>query len=412
MNLKVLMFGWEFPPFNSGGLGTACLGLTKALVSQKVEVVFVLPKKIDVKLDNVNFCFANEKPMKVKYHVVKSFLSPYYNETSYQDAYYQQTQRMHYGPTLLDEVLRYAEEAKKIAVMYQFDIIHAHDWMSFKAGIAAKEISGKPLIVHIHSTEIDRTGGLNINQTIYDIEKEGMEKADKVVAVSQWTKDLIVKRYGIPEDKIWVIHNGVRLDDYTKMEAVKSDEIHSLKKAGYKIVLFAGRITIQKGPDYFIKAAKIVSRFYPKVMFVVAGAGDMENTMIEEAARLGITDKVLFTGFLRGRELMQIYQMADLFVMPSVSEPFGITALEAVINKTPVLISKQSGVKEVLSHALVVDFWDTEEMANKILAVLNYDSLKLSLGENGYHQARSINWDKAANNLLQVYRSVLDHYFG
>jgi glycosyltransferase involved in cell wall biosynthesis len=294
-----------------------------------------------------------------------------------------------------------------------YEIIHAHDWMSFKAGIAAKQILDKPLIVHVHSTEIDRTGGNGQDDYIFEIEKQGMEQADLVITVSAHTKEIVEKYYGIDSKKVQVVHNGIDLDDYSPPPQIpeEDNELVGFKSQGFKIVLFVGRITIQKGPDYFIYAAKKVLEYYPKAIFVVTGSGDMEHRMINLAAELGISDRVLFTGFLRGAELQRIYSLADLFVMPSVSEPFGLTALESVVNGTPVLVSKQTGVSEVLTHVLTADFWDTDEMASKILAVLSYDSLSITLLENGQTQARSINWKSAAQKCVSIYKNILDRYF-
>lgn len=405
--LKVLMFGWEFPPFNSGGLGTACAGLTQALCADDAEVIFVLPKKMDVKAKGVKFLFAEWPDAKlIKFD---SLLLPYLTPQKYlKDK--SKSKKEIYGMDIFAEVLRYQEFAKMIVAKLDFDVIHAHDWLSFKAGIEAKKISGKPLIIHIHSTEFDRTGGFNINQEIFLIEKEGMEKADKIIAVSEFTKNMIVKNYGIDPKKIHVVHNSINMDDYT-LKNYELSPLNKLKEAGYKIVLFVGRLTIQKGPDYFIKAAKKVLQYKSKVFFLVVGSGDLERQIIQQTAALGISDKVLFAGFLRGDDLMRVYKMADVFVLPSVSEPFGITALEAIINGAPVIISKQSGVSEVLKHALMVDFWDTDEMAAKILAVLNYDALHLSLKKNALEEIQKVSWQEAAKQCLSVYREVLDNYF-
>ncbi|GAI04335.1 unnamed protein product, partial [marine sediment metagenome] len=254
--------------------------------------------------------------------------------------------------------------AAELAENEQFDIVHAHDWMTYPAGIAVSAVSGKPLIVHVHSTEFDRSGE-NVNQTIYDIEREGMEWAAKVIAVSYFTSNIIISRYGISGEKVEVVYNGVERNGNWSLagSGIGKDE---------RIVLFLGRITMQKGPEYFLQAAKKVLDVMDNVKFVMAGAGDMMHRAVEMAAELGIGQKVLFTGFLHGEDVQKIYKMADLYVMPSVSEPFGIAPLEALDNDVPVIISKQSGVSEVLTHALKVDFWDVDEIANKIIAVLKY----------------------------------------
>ena len=269
----------------------------------------------------------------------------------------------------------------------------------------AKKISKKPLIAHIHATEFDRTGGTGANPDVYRIEKAGMSKADAVIAVSKMTKDMIIGKYNINASKIHVIHNGVNLDEYNAPN--NNLEFLKIKKTGVKVVLFVGRITIQKGPDYFIHVAKKVLRYEPNTIFVVAGSGDMEYQMINLAAQLGISDKVFFVGYLRGKELDKIYRSSDVLVMPSVSEPFGITALEALACNTPVMISKQSGVSEVLTHALKSDFWDTDEMANKIIAILRYGSLRRSLKENGTKDVGALSWDRAAEKCIHLYQQLI-----
>jgi glycosyltransferase involved in cell wall biosynthesis len=304
-----------------------------------------------------------------------------------------------YGNDLFAEVLRYAKTGAILAQEEQFDIIYAHDWLSFGAGLEAKRVSGKPLIVHVHATEFDRCGGESgINKDVYDIEKAGMEGADGVIAVSEMTKRIIVEQYGIPAEKVRVVYNGI--DETTAPEGgAELPRLRALKAQGYSLVLFLGRITLQKGPDYFIRAAKAVLGRNPKVMFVVSGSGDMERSMMELAARLGIGDKVLFTGFLRGPEQYEMYKIADLFIMPSVSEPFGITSLEAMRMGTPAIISKQSGASEVIRHALKVDFWDVDETANKILSVVGYPGLSATLSQNGVREAEKLSWAESARNV-------------
>lgn len=394
------MFGWEFPPHNSGGLGTACFGLTRALAARKIDVLFVLPKKVGVAAGFMNILFADTR--KVKFLEVESPLKPYVTS----DGYAFERDKMIsdvYGNTLMQEVHRYALRARDIAQKENFDIIHAHDWLSFLAGVEAKKVSGKPLILHMHATEFDRTGGQGVNQDVYNIERDAMNYADGIIAVSNFTKQKIVEHYGIPAWKIEVVHNGIDECDYVNIP----DKLSELKKAGQKIVLFVGRITIQKGPEYFIRAAKRVLEVNPNVLFLIAGSGDMERQMILEAASLGISDHVIFAGFLRGDELSAMYRTADLFVMPSVSEPFGITPLEAIISGAPVLISKQSGVAEVLTHALKTDFWDTEDMANKILGVVSHKSLWQTLWGNSREEVKKVTWDAASKKCIDYYERVL-----
>lgn len=408
MATKVLMFGWEFPPHNSGGLGVACLGLTRAMAKEGFEITFVLPRTVPVNPDHVKIKFAGLE--KVKFKSVDSSLSPYLTSGKYKHLF-GNTHGL-YGPDLISEVKRYALLGARIAEEEEHDVIYAHDWLSFGAGIEAKHTSGKPLIVHVHATEFDRCGGANgVNSEVYAIEKAGMEEADAIIAVSQFTKDIIVQHYGIPESKVIVVHNGI--DETTfPYEPRGEGRFHKIKKAGYKIVLFVGRITLQKGPDYFVRAAKRVLEYNPKVIFVMSGSGDMLKQVMQQAAYLGIGDKILFPGFLRDNDLAEMYSAADLYVMPSVSEPFGITPLEAMKMGTPIIISKQSGVSEAVKNALKVDFWDTEEMANKILAVIGYPELKKTLSSNGKSEVHHISWDRAADKLKNIIHKILGWFKG
>jgi glycosyltransferase involved in cell wall biosynthesis len=395
------MFGWElFPPHHSGGLGTACFGLTRALSHEPVEIVFVFPQKASTPSGSVKFIFANEKSVRIRH--IDSFLYPYVTAERYHDEVRKTTDNT-YETSLLGEVRRYAKKAGAIAISENCDVIHAHDWLAFLAGIEAKRATGKPLVVHVHATEFDRTGGNGINADVFEIEKQGLAQADAIIAVSGFTKNILVSKYGISPEKIEVVHNGIDVEDQKPVPF----RFDALKKNGKKVVLFVGRITIQKGPDYFIQAAKTVLRFRPNTLFLVSGSGDMERQMIRQAADEGIGDKVIFAGFLRGEELAAVYQVADLYVMPSVSEPFGITPLESLAHGTPVLISKQSGVSEVLTHALKADFWDTEDMADKIISVLDHGVLYENLKENGWREVAKNSWKKAAIKCVDLYRRLL-----
>ena len=410
--MKVLMFGWEFPPFSSGGLGTACQGLTKGLNNHDVKVTFVLPKApIGAKTDYVKLLAAENIILdNIDIKEIETLLIPYISTETYSERYKKFIRLRErspgdfnstiYGKNLYEEVQRYAKKAELVARYTDFDIIHAHDWMTYDAGINAKKVSGKPLVVHVHATEFDRTGG-HPNQYVYDIERRGMHEADSIIAVSQFTKNKIVEHYGVHPDKVTVVHNAVEFNDnnFNGMEKEQSE-----KKE--KTVLFLGRITLQKGPEYFLYAAKRVLEKDPNVNFVVAGSGDMENFMINKAAELGISDKVLFSGFLRGDDIDRAYQMADVYVMPSISEPFGITPLEAMRNGTPTIISKQSGVSEVVKNSLKVDFWDVNQMANKIYSVLNYNSLKEEISDYGKEEAYTFSWDIPARKCLNIYNSL------
>jgi glycosyltransferase involved in cell wall biosynthesis len=428
------MLGWEFPPFISGGLGTACYGLTKAMSKLGLEVTFVLPKAIPV--DSSSTCVKMRTPAdinysklgeefdpalkNIKFKTIDSALKPYATAETYrheiEDLIKAKQKRGgiigisaandagdngHYSGDMYSEVHRYASSAVKLAMQEDFDVIHAHDWMTYPAGIAVAAVTGKPLVVHVHSTEFDRSGE-NVNQMIYDIERAGMHVADKVIAVSYLTRNIILARYGVNGDKVEVVYNGIERNGngltLGKTEVSKDE----------KIVLFLGRITMQKGPEYFLGAAKKVLEVMDNVKFVMAGSGDMMRRSIELAAELGIGSKILFTGFLRGDEVQKVYERADLYVMPSVSEPFGIAPLEALNNDVPVLISKQSGVSEVLTHVLKADFWDVNEIANKIVAVLKYPPLQMTLKEHGNFEVRKLRWEDAAEKCKQIYLQLLE----
>lgn len=452
--MKVFMLGWEFPPFISGGLGTACYGLTKAMSKLGLEVIFALPKSIDeafsthVKLLSPSSLAARsairaakqlqtghertdvvyDKLKNVQFHEIESMLSPYSRPEYYIEQFeeYIRQKRVScikegnilddfddfsdfsddsdkgdYCGDMFHEIHRYAGSAVRLAVHEDFDVIHAHDWMTYPAGIAVAAVTGKPLVVHVHSTEFDRSGE-HVNQLIYDIERKGMHSADKVVTVSHLTRNIVISRYGVIGEKCEVVYNGVELSGDGPMSMSRTGI-----RSNEKIVLFLGRITMQKGPEYFLQAAKRVLGEMENVKFVMAGSGDMMNGIIEMAADLGIGDKVLFTGFLRGKDVQRVYEMADLYVMPSVSEPFGIAPLEALNHDVPVLISNQSGVAEVLTHALKVDFWDVDEMANKILAVLKYPPLQMTLREHGNFEVRKLRWEDAAENCAKIYKDVM-----
>lgn len=397
--MRVLMFGWEFPPFSSGGLGSACYGLARALSRENIDITFVLPQANPIEYDFMKVIAANIPRLKLR--GIKSMISGYATSHEYEQKIFQMKMKADpsleiYGQNLIEEVERYANKAAEIAREEAHDLIHAHDWLTFKAGIAAKKASGKPLVVHVHATEFDRTGGHGVNQYVYDAEREGMHAADAIIAVSNYTKSKIIRYYAVSPEKVHVVHNAIDID---------STAANPQHKTG-KVVLYLGRVTLQKGPDYFVDAAKKVLEKEPDARFIIAGKGDMETRLINKAASLGISDRVLFTGFLRDSDIAKAYSMASLYVMPSVSEPFGITPLEAAGNCTPVMISKQSGVSEVLNHCLRVDFWDVNEMANKILAVLHHRELQEALTENSFREVSRMSWASSAKKCMQVYEAV------
>lgn len=428
--MKILMFGWEFPPHISGGLGTACFGLTKGLAELKgTDILFVVPRAfgdenqsiielkgantIPVTQKNIEFESTHKRMQSLE---VQSPIVPYVSEEEFwqlkNERYPAKTRFIKtvdgfkidfsgtYGPGLLEEIKNYALVAGIIAQNNSFDIIHAHDWLTFPAGIAAQKATGKPLIIHVHATEFDRSGG-NINPNIYAIEREGMEAADKIIAVSKFTKNTLIEKYNIPPEKTEVVYNAV--------EPVFSTNNQVLKKGVQeKLVTFLGRITMQKGPEYFVEAACLVLKKMENVRFVMAGSGDKMLEMIQRTAELKITDKFHFTGFLEGDDVIHMLKQTDVFVMPSVSEPFGIVPLEAMQANVPVIISKQSGVSEILRHAIKIDFWDIYAMADAIFGLLNYPSLSVFLKKSGSLEAKGMQWKNSAQEVRAVYETILN----
>jgi glycosyltransferase involved in cell wall biosynthesis len=427
--MKVLMFGWEFPPHISGGLGTACYGITKGLSKfNDVEVLFVVPKSFGdedqsaVRIIGASDVYISKRNIELKGFEkemslieVDSKLIPYSGPEEYFrliNKYGSNSRHLiegefegqfafsgAYGPNLFTEIYNYSIVASAIALDNEFDIIHAHDWLTFPAGIAAKEASGKPLIVHVHATDFDRSGG-NVNSKVYEIERQGMLAADKVITVSNWTRDMVINKYGINPEKIITVHNAVEpISDL--------DKISIRKGISDKIVTFLGRITFQKGPEYFIEAAHKVLKKMDNVRFVMAGSGDMMNKMVLRAAKLGITNRFYFTGFLTGDDVYHMYSISDVYVMPSVSEPFGIAPLEAIQSNVPVIISRQSGVSEVLNHAIKIDFWDIDAMADAIYGILNYPALSTMFRKYGKQEVDKLKWETSALNIREVYVSLL-----
>ncbi len=439
--MKVLMLGWEFPPYISGGLGTACYGLTKALGTLGTQILFVLPRPIgsggtghlkflsptsealsrlsypimsQVRLYPLNVELYPYGPMLVGgKSAVPTFRQAGRSAAPPADALGSQTAPQsalahvdrllapteNYGSELSAEVHRYSRLACLLSTSESFDVIHAHDWMTYPAGIALAQRTGKPLIAHIHSTEFDRCGGSG-NSWIHQIEYEGLQQAQQVITVSRYTQHICRERYNLSEAKCSVVYNGVDADDERRSQT------HDLPPKANPVVLFLGRITLQKGPEYFVAAARKVLEKIPDAKFIMAGNGDMLPRTIELAAQAGIGSNLLFAGFLNGIEVDRAFQMADLYIMPSVSEPFGIAPLEALTHGVPVIISKQSGVAEVLQHALKVDFWDVHEMANKIIAVLRHRPLRDTLVQNGSAEARNLTWHAAAEKCLSLYRRL------
>jgi len=430
--MRVLMFGWEFPPLISGGLGTACYELTRTLSRHGNKIIFVVPRAgTQERKSHVKLVAAAEVPLPYPTNVeeffhalsikpVDSILRPYLTDEDYPMVLNAATgtpgdqapaatgepaspssimaTAEHYGRNLMAEVARYSEIGEELALTETFDIIHAHDWMTFLAAMRAKRASGKPMVAHVHAVEYDRSGD-HVNQSIFEIEKLGMEAADHVIAVSHYTRELILSQYGINPGKVSVVHNAV-----SRRQAGKVYHVPQSPKK--KTVLFLGRVTSQKGPEYFVEAAARVLEKMPEVTFVMAGAGDMLARMIERVGELRIGTHFHFTGFLQGHDVERMYAMSDLYVMPSVSEPFGLSPLEAMIYDVPVILSKQAGVNEVLPYALTVDFWNVDDIANKILAVLKYPALSRELLRNGRKALHSIRWEVAAERIQLLYNKL------
>ena len=426
--MKVLMFGWEFPPHISGGLGTACYGLTRGMTSfHDMEIMFVIPKMFGDEDDgSIGLIGANNVKVRANDVRIAGFLKklqqievgvnllPYVTPELYEKYSTEMIKgenrfitadfdgKLHfsggYGHNLMQEIANYAVVAASIAAEHSFNVIHAHDWLCYPAGIAAKHVSGKPLVIHVHATDFDRSGG-NVNPLVYKIEKQGMDAADKIITVSNLTRNIVIEKYGISPEKVVTVYNAVEPLD-------AGDAGKSQAKFDEKIVTFLGRITMQKGPEYFIEAANLVLKKMDNVRFVMAGSGDMMNKMIRRAARLGICHKFSFTGFLKGDDVNRMFALSNVYVMPSVSEPFGISPLEALQSSVPVIISRQSGVAEVLKHAIKVDFWDTHAMADAIYGILNYPALHTVFSKHGKTEVDKMKWETSAKHVRNVYYSL------
>ena len=431
------MFGWEFPPHIAGGLGTACYGMTRGLARNDVEVIFVMPRASGdederfVKVVNASdvearYCSssiegADDIMRKISFIHIDSNMVPYISPEefeTYREGYERTgkkfweregdswTQRYtfsgKYGANLMEEVARYAVVAAEVARQLegQFDVIHAHDWLTYFAGIAAKRVSGKPLVVHMHATSFDRSSRDNIDTRVYEIERAGMAAADRVIAVSNLTRNIVIEKYNIPAERVVTVHNAVRF-------AEKENEVPE-RGVDDKIITFLGRITFQKGPDYFVEAAAKVLKRVPNVRFVMAGSGDMMNHVIRRVARLGIADRFHFTGFLKGDDVHKMFQLSDVYIMPSVSEPFGISPLEAMRANVPSIISKQSGVAEVLDYAVKVDYWDVDAMADAIYGFVKYPALSKMFAEKGLEEVTGLKWNNAAAKIKTIYEDAIN----
>ncbi|MDR3046511.1 MAG: glycosyltransferase family 4 protein [Bacteroidales bacterium] len=422
------MFGWEFPPHIAGGLGTACYGIAKGLTKNGVEVLFVMPKasgdedqriahivsadqvEVDPRYStyfnsnqNIAFIEFNSKlipyiGMHDYYTLIDQLESNVFEEVSSHRRHYSFAGG--YGGNLMQEIDYYAAVAEQLAKTQEFDVIHAHDWHTYKAGIIAKKVSGKPLVVHIHATEFDRSCEGQRNDIVMNIEREGMMAADIVCAVSDLTRNIVINNYHIPANKVITLHNAI---EPNKKEVIRE------KNVPEKVVTFLGRVTFQKGPEYFVETARKILEKDDHVRFVLVGDGDMMSGVIERVAELGISDKFHFTGFLRGEEINKMFGMSDVYVMPSVSEPFGISPLEAMQAAVPVVISKQSGVAEVLHYVIKIDFWDTNAMSDAIYGLLHYPVLSEFISKNGFTEINNLKWEYVGAKLLEIYKMLNKH---
>lgn len=415
------MFGWEFPPHILGGLGTASYGLTKGMYDNgDMDITFVIPRPWgDEERSFARIVGANCVPVAwrdVSYDYVQSrignVMDPqlYFDlrDHIYADFNYMGTNDLgciefsgRYPDNLLEEINNYSIMAGVIARTVDFDVIHSHDWLTYPAGIHAKQVTGKPLVIHVHATDFDRSRG-NVNPTVFAIEKDGMNNADHIITVSNLTRQTVIEKYGINPDKVTTVHNAVE---------PLSEEIRSIKmqKGKDKVVTFLGRITMQKGPEYFVEAASRVLAKTHNVRFVMAGSGDMMEKMIRLAADRDIADRFHFTGFLKGRQVYEMLAASDVYIMPSVSEPFGISPLEAMQMGVPSIISKQSGCAEILENVIKVDYWDINALADSIYAIIKYPALYNHLRDKGLAEIDTIQWKKAGAKVIDIYHKVIGH---
>jgi len=416
--MKALMFGWEFPPHILGGLGTASYGLTKGMSLQPdMHIKFVIPKPFgDEDTNFLKIIGANSVPVVWKDntwdHVnsrIGKFIHPdeYFHLRNYIRYDFRRITTDEFGcinfsgvypNNLLEEISNYEAAASVIAHAGDFDIIHSHDWLTYPAGIFAKQISGKPLVIHVHATDFDRSRG-NVNPEVYAIEKRGMDEANHIITVSNLTRQTVIDKYHQHPSKVTTVHNAVSpIEDIDRFKkTVRKD----------KVITFLGRITMQKGPEYFVEAASKVLEKTDGVRFVMAGSGDMMNQMIHLAAKRNIADKFHFTGFLRGDQVHEMLAESDVYIMPSVSEPFGISPLEAMQVGTPSIVSKQSGCAEILENAIKTDYWDIDAMADAIYSIVKYPAMYKCLHEKGKYEVDNITWEKAGQKVRDIYNKVL-----
>ena len=400
------MLGWELPPHNSGGLGVACLNLARALSKDGCDIDFVVPYEAqheDIKFMNVLSAMRLDPLFR---YGVGAYDSKFVDQALIPDA-------PHEKMISIREVQHnYCDFVNEYLMEYKPDVVHAHDWLTFEAGVLAKKNYGIPLVAHVHATEYDRSGMNGGNPVVHAIEREGLMMADKIIAVSQATKDLIVKKYEIPADKIDVVYNSLDEDFLKSAYTYDNDDyryLEAMKQLGYTVVSTVGRFTIQKGLSNLMKAAARAISKNPKLLFVFAGDGEQREELVEMSAKYGISKNVIFTGFVRGKQLRDIYQVSDIFVMSSISEPFGLTALEAAHHGDVLILTKQSGVAEVIRSSMEYDFWDVEKLADEIIAISKSPALRNTLKEGVAREYNKFSWSDVAEKVKNVYNEVEKH---
>jgi glycogen(starch) synthase len=392
--MKILMLGWELPPHNSGGLGIACYQLCKALSKQDIDIEFILPYEAEHDIDFMKITAAKPEGVAT---VIRSGIA-------YDSYKYILDDGNEEWLDIFAQHELYELAVMKLVEEKEFDIVHAHDWLTFRAAMRVKEISGCPIILHVHSVESDRAGSKRGNPLVHEIEEVALNMADRVIAVSEHTKKAIMRDYGLPSDAIEVVHNSIDPEELISLDGDNAYKyVEEMKKLGYRVITNFGRITIQKGLPNLLQAAKKAIEKVPKTLVLIVGSGEQLYELIELAATLGIGANVLFTDFQRGKRLRDAAAIGDLFVMPSISEPFGLTPLESIGYGTPALVSKQSGVSEVLMNALKVDFWDIDEMANQMASVMQNDALRDELQINSYRELEKMSWDNASDKVIDLY---------
>ncbi|HSX28744.1 MAG TPA: glycosyltransferase family 4 protein [Candidatus Saccharimonadales bacterium] len=400
--MKILMLGWELPPYNSGGLGVACYKLCKALAAYGVEIDFAVPYA--AVHDNIDFMrVIPALPYSIE--ELRTFAGAYESGSFTTTVFAQPSAHSAHLPrTLREQQARFTEAVQGIAAKGNYDMIHAHDWLTYEAAIAAKKELAVPVIAHVHATEFDRSGEHHGNPLVHEIEQQGLNLADHVVAVSQLTKDIIVREYGLPADKVTVVHNAIDPQDFEPVSSANAYAyLAHMKAKGYKVVLSTNRFTVQKGMTYFLRAARDALSKNPKLLFLLCGSGEQYHELIELSTSLGIAENVIFSGFVRGKALRDAYEMADMFVMSSVSEPFGISALEAVGYGNVTLVSKQSGICEVVKNILTFDYWDVPKLANYIVATAEHESLRTTLKANARDEFQHFSWHTVAEKCQRLY---------